>query len=100
LDVPVFEKPAVTFNVVPLTCYEELKWGLFSIAQGVENCPGSGNRHDLIWKTSADLARAGLSYETVLELFLFLNASWGDKGKPDSEIQRSVKEGFRYAGAK
>lgn len=96
LEVPTCEVPKNLFNVTPLSGYQELKWALRSIQFGIEECPGSGNRHALLWRTAADFCKAGISFDTALELLLFMNRSWNEEAKPDTEVQRSCSEGYKY----
>ena len=96
LEIPDIDIKPREFNLLPLTEFEEFRWGMLSITNHIEICPGSGNRHDLLWRAAADLCKAGISFDTTLELLLALNKSWGTHGKEESEIQRSAREGYKY----
>ena len=73
-----------------------VSFAFMRLASLCETPPAQGNRHTTAWSMSSQLAKAGLSFETVLELVLKMNSEW-DNSKPEDEIERAVKQAFGVA---
>lgn len=70
-----------------------ISFAFMRLASLCETPPAQGNRHTTAWSISSQLAKSGLSFETVLELVLKMNSEW-DNAKPEEEIERAVKQAF------
>lgn len=94
IDVPLVTNPKVfepTFDAHG--GIDELSAGLMRMINLVINEPSQGNRHVRAWGASLDLANAGLSYDTVLDILLRINETWINK-KGEDEITLAVQQAF------
>lgn len=72
---------------------EPISFVFMRLASLAENPPTQGNRHTVLWSTSSQLARTGLSYETAVELMQFVNSKWSAP-KTEEEVERAVSQAF------
>lgn len=72
---------------------EPISFAFMRMASLCETPPAQGNRHTSAWSLASQLARAGLSYETTLELVQATNATWPTP-KPEDEIERAVMQAY------
>ena len=54
--------------------------------------PGDGMRHTALWSLASSFRESGLSQNTVEELMLRLNTSWGKNGKDEDSVLRAIKD--------
>lgn len=95
LIVPIIEEVKVRPLYEQVVGSDEgLIIGLTRVQDMLTHPPGPGNRHLRIWGASKDLAMAGLSYDTVLNLMNRVNSSWTNQ-KPESEIEQAVQSAFK-----
>lgn len=76
---------------------EPISFVFMRLASLAETPPAQGNRHTVLWSTSSQLARTGLSYETAEELMQFVNAKWLAP-KSEEEVTRAVRQAYGVRG--
>lgn len=94
IDVPIIAPPQPTFNFEGQGDLDKLQSALLRVANVASIDPAPGDRHRHLWGTAEDLARAGISYETALELLLNINDRWSNPKSPD-EVRASVSSAYK-----
>jgi hypothetical protein len=90
--IKIVEKPQLVFDFREGEL-GDLQMGLNNLATISSKDIYPGGRHQAIWSTAKDLARAGLSRETVLELMIKVNGVWTNQ-KKDEEVAAAVNQAF------
>lgn len=87
------QKELATFTQVEVNDENLFYVAMTRTAGLINNEPPTGTRSLTLWSLTKNLANAGISFETSLEIAYTVNASWRNP-KPESEVLRSVKQAY------
>jgi hypothetical protein len=91
-QIKLVEKPELVFDFSG-DSLGDLQMGLTNLSTIASKDIYPGGRHQAIWSTAKDLARAGVSVETTIELMLAVNGLWSNK-KSAEEVRLAVTQAY------
>lgn len=94
LNIPIIPDTKPVYNFDVNKDLDMLSIGLWRVQDLIDMPPGPGERHTRIWGASKDLAGAGLSYETVLDIMQRANEQW-EIPKSEDEVALAVGQAFK-----
>ena len=94
LEMTVRQPSETRFKISDVEDAELLPFFLDSLSSHFNRSPGHGKRHTMFWGWAKDAGRAGLSYETTLELLLTINASWATDSKDPEYVENACSQGW------
>jgi hypothetical protein len=92
IQLELVKKPELQVNFSDLGI-SDLEKALMNLQFLAMAPPGEGTRWNSLWGTATDLARAGLPYDTVLNLLQVINNKW-PKPTTQDYVQKAVEKAF------
>lgn len=94
INIPIVERPVVQFKLGLIDTGDTLSMALRRLSDLTVEEPKIGNRHTTLWSVAQNLADAGITYHTALDLILGVTKEWKNP-KPQSEIEGLLMKVFR-----